>query len=911
MKRSLLFLVLSLLMTGSAFAECILYIDDFTVTPDQLGTEIELCIKAEFSARLNSWQVDLTYPEGITPLYADLGADGYIPYLNASGNTRTCTPTFLHNDDYTRLVALVSDVGYWYDNSGDLTSYGVIKWEGGSYEEMVILHVQVSSDFQGGEIIMETSCGSGSDARGGTIRENGDHGVFFTRVCNVGVSAPEAYACYTPSNTTLTFYYDSQRSSRPGTTYDLNGLGWQDDGTYSSVTRVVFDSSFAHARPTSTYAWFFQMGNLRSITGMNYLNTSEVTDMSFMFANCQKLTSLDVSGFNTDNVTDMTEMFAATGLTSLNLSSFNTSNVTDMTAMFYGCVGLTSLDLSSFNTKWVTSMGAMFAECSSLRSVDVSSFSTANVTSMTYMFYDCLDLTGLDLSNFNTAQVTNMYAMFANCSNLRSLDVSSFNTPNVKNTCYMFSGLTQVTRLVLTGFKTAQVTDMSYMFEECESLTTIIVGSGWNTSSVVQSIDMFFDCPSLIGGQGTTYDEDHVDVAYAHIDGGSSNPGYFTGSSEAYAVYTSSNTTLTFYYDTERNNRAGTTYDLNIGTDDPEWQIDGISEDVTRVVFNSSFANARPRSTFAWFLNMDYLRSIVGMQNYLNTSEVTDMSYMFTWCQSLTSVNVSGFNTSKVTSMEGMFALADLRSLDLSNFNTANVTSMSYMFYGCGDLTNLNLSAFNTSKVTDMEYMFYGSGLTSLDLSGFNTSKVTSMEGMFAGCSRLSSLDVSSFNTANVINTCYMFYELYQLTSLDLTSFNTAKVTDMSSMFQGCESLTTILVGSGWNTSSVIDSGNMFLDCTSIRGGQGTTYDANHVDVAYAHIDGGPSNPGYLTGGLVVLRGDVNGDGQVNITDATALIMALLNENFSNIIEANADMNGDGFINITDATVLIAQLLNN
>ena len=100
-------------------------------------------------------------------------------------------------------------------------------------------------------------------------------------MCALGAAAAEAYACYTSSNTTLTFYYDNQRSSRTGRTYNLNtgssNPGWYTDSTNANVTKVVFNSSFAGARPTTTFAWFCEMGNLESITGMSYLNTSEVT----------------------------------------------------------------------------------------------------------------------------------------------------------------------------------------------------------------------------------------------------------------------------------------------------------------------------------------------------------------------------------------------------------------------------------------------------------------------------------------------------------------------------------------------------------------------------------------------------------------------------------------------------------
>ena len=242
----------------------------------------------------------------------------------------------------------------------------------------------------------------------------------FTATLTVSGSTPEAYACYTSSNTTLTFYYDNLRSTRSGVTYDLNtGNGtprWFSDGTYSQVTRVVFNSSFSSARPTSTKMWFYMMGKLQSITGLNYLNTSQVTRMSSMFQNCNKLTSLDLSGFNTSRVTDMSSMFGnCLNLTSLNVSSFNTANVVYMHYMFYECNQLTSLDVSSFNTANVIYMAGMFEGCWRLKSLDVSGFNTANVTLMSSMFMSCTDLTSLDVSSFNTANVTHMNALREDC----------------------------------------------------------------------------------------------------------------------------------------------------------------------------------------------------------------------------------------------------------------------------------------------------------------------------------------------------------------------------------------------------------------------------------------------------------------------------------------------------------------
>ena len=211
-----------------------------------------------------------------------------------------------------------------------------------------------------------------------------------------------------------------------------------------------------------------------------------------------------------------------------------------------------------------------------------------------------------------------------------------------------------------------------------------------------------------------------------------------------------------------------------------------------------------------------------------NTNLVTNMSGMFGACSSLTSLNISNFNTSKVNHMGGMFGgCRGLTSLDLSNFNTNLVTHMGGMFYNCESLTSLNISSFNTSKVEYMGAMFqYCSSLTSLDLSSFNTSNATDMASMFEDCISLTSLDLSNFNTSKVEYMCWMFRNCSSLTSLDLSNFNTSKVTRMDGMFQGCTSLTSLDL-SNFNTSKVTDTTSMFngvSDCT-IYIGDGWTLD--------------------------------------------------------------------------------------
>ena len=1110
----------------------------------------------------------------------------------------------------------------------------------------------------------------------------------------------------------LTFYYDNQKSARNGMSVDFTDSMLREWNSSSSmITSVVFDSSFANDTTlTSTAWWFYNLGNLTTVTGIENLKTNNVTNMHMMFNGCSKLTSLDVSSFKTDNVVGMYGMFSE-------------------------CTGLTSLDLSSFNTASATDMGSMFSGCNSLTSLDVSSFNTANVTNMAAMFMNCTGLTTLDLSSFNTAKVENMDNMF--CQN---------------------------------------------------SLTTIYVdGTKWSTAAVASSTSMFYMCPNLVGGKGTTYDSNHVDASYAHIDGGMANPGYFTakggladpllarlydnlaltttdgnadggnndlsgsidaaqtslvramwnlqelptdesycvwmdagipalntntwsdstqtqsmrglyarlyhgiilannylanqhdgdmgkqaearflralqyyylmdhfgnvplltdtidrqplpvweatpsdielltreemfsyienelqeslnslpatnsygratataarlllarlylnsevytgtarwqearsyaesvinggtfqlapiyrnlfmgdndsngaqqeiilpaiydgntrtdyggttflvassftngegdngttqvwagnvskpdfvnkfftqtadipyaspeqtasaagddralfyginhsyelrngdsfsdgfpyqkftnvrsngtspvsskfadtdfplmrlgeayliaaeadarlngsatsmqgtqyinmlrnranattstagyslsdicdewsremgyeavrrttlirfgrfggqtdyswawkggsydgtafdagmntypipavevGSTpEPYVVLTDSNTVMTFYYDGQKATRGG--IDINntfIGSSSTSPY-----GTATIAVFDASFDAYRPYRTAFWFQNCASLTTITGIE-YLHTEDVTSTEGMFYGCSSLSSLDLSGFNTANVTNMSWMFyGCSGLTSLDLSHFDTQNVTNMGFMFCGCSSLTSLDVSGFKTDNVTKMGSMFFDcSGLTSLDVSSFNTEKVTEMWQMFSDCSGLTSLDVCNFNTEKVTVMFGMFRGCSGLTSLDLSNFNTTNVTDMSYVFYGCSALTTIYVGEGWSTEKVTDSFSMFTNCTTLVGGMGTVYDANHTDTAYAHIDGGTSNPGYLT--LKLAMGDANGDGNINIADAVATVTNILGQpTEAAFYKYAADMNTDQVIDIFDVTLIV------
>ena len=228
------------------------------------------------------------------------------------------------------------------------------------------------------------------------------------------------YAEFDNATGTLTF---RRGLSKPEGAYDLNEEnnepGWLTQK--ENIYKVVFDASFACARPTSCYRWFYGCTNLTEIKGIENLNTEKVTNMGFMFYDCYALTSLDVSKFDTQNVEDMSNMFASCEkLKSLNVSNFNTQNVKNMSLMFYNCIGLTSLDLSKFNTQNVENMRNMFRRCKGLNSLDLSKFDTQNVTDMSYMFWNSSALTTIYVSDkFVTTKVSSGAKMFQGCENLK------------------------------------------------------------------------------------------------------------------------------------------------------------------------------------------------------------------------------------------------------------------------------------------------------------------------------------------------------------------------------------------------------------------------------------------------------------------------------------------------------------
>ena len=371
-------------------------------------------------------------------------------------------------------------------------------------------------------------------------------------VAHTEASSSEYIATYDSESATLTFEkYEGE--SLPSESE------WVEDGTsvfdmfkddYQNIKHIVINESFETFTPTTLNRFFAILPNLETITGLEYLNTANVTDMSLLFNNCQKLTSLDVTHFNTAKVTNMYRMFNACGLTSLDLSNFNTAKVENMELMFSGCSNLKTIYASDkFKTAAVTKSKNMFSGCDSLSgelawtsdkvadktyaTLDGGYFREKGVADRPWVKYadgtltfrygfkrtvdinrneyvlnsgDSIPAWNKPINNiprvvfdasFANARPTTCYAWFNNFTNLTQIEgIENLNTEKVTDMNSMFSGCICLKSLDVTNFNTANVKDMRYMFTDCRNLAELDL-SNFNTANVEDMRSMFSECKNL------------------------------------------------------------------------------------------------------------------------------------------------------------------------------------------------------------------------------------------------------------------------------------------------------------------------------------------------------------------------------------------------------------------------------
>ena len=574
----------------------------------------------------------------------------------------------------------------------------------------------------------------------------------------------------------------------------------------------------------------------------------------YLFDSFYYVTSIDLSNVDTSNATRMNGMFIYNNnLETLNLAGFNTSNVTEMKNMFSGCSKLKELNLSNFNTQSVTNMQSMFSYCSSLNNLKITSFDTKNVTDMSYMFNNCSALQNIDISNFRTDCVTDMSYMFNNCSSLTSLDLSQFKTENVENTDYMFESCLKLASLDISNFSISEEVYTYNMFSGA-NISEIIISDDMNITQNMYLRNNGLDTP-VFHGDGTDNTSYSV-LGWKKVGGtdeiisGNKEYAEFSGKGK----YKTENAQLVWSYDlnngrvvTLKSGYYSSSTIINIHTLTEKYAEEN---DVERV-YSDDFASIykfvvndgikfKGNCNSIFFLDGYFQGYSTEYKGSFDTSEVTDMSYMFRG--PIKGLNTNYIDTSGVTSLKNLFDNFDPQDdnyvLDVSNLNTSHITNMSYMFSNCKAKT-VKLDNMDTSNVTDMSYMFSNCAAKNLDVSNFNTSKVKSMNSMFYN-SEIETLDLRNFvipsdsssNYSSLVQSCSnlksvlfpqswqptdlssFFSDCSSLTSFDLSSINCSKLTKIPSLFQGCNSLENVTFPELENITSI---NCMFEDCTSLK----------------------------------------------------------------------------------------------
>ena len=609
------------------------------------------------------------------------------------------------------------------------------------------------------------------------------------------VSFLDSYAFKNNMPTSITsVVFTDETAPSTATTIDVSQEGdnsivaWQEGSVWKVSTQIKDQKVNLSQYPSYMFENKTQLTNI----DFTYLNTSYTQDFSSFFYGCTNLTNLDLSGFDTHNATGFYGMFnGCSNLKTVDLSSFNFSKSTNISRMFYNCSSLENIDLSNFDVTNVRNMSYMFYNCKKLTTLDLSSFEKSEVTDMTYMFYGCTSLKELNLENFETPGLTSsLKYTFYNCSNLEKINLGKFNNQNVSssenialNTYYKLKEITvsddfifsPLSNMVLpepyAGYWINVQTGEKYKAVDMPNKTAATYTSiDSNLNNVLTSSLTSYITPNSSYAKNIIFTDIKVPEGAITMDVSAAQDGSVLAWIE--------NSSSTFY----------------ITSNNPGTKV--IANPISKGLFKDC-----QQITSVDFTNLD-------------TSNVTDMAYMFYNCRRISTINFTNFDTSKVTDMSYMFYYCyNAKTFDLSNFNTENVTNMAYMFYYCSGLTSLNVNHFNTENVTNMSYMFYRCyGLKSLDLSNFNTSNVTDMAYMFYQCYGFASLDLSNFNTENVTNMAYMFYYCYGLTSLNVNSFNTENVTSMAHMFDYCYRLTTLNL-SNFYTPKVTSMTYMFYNC--------------------------------------------------------------------------------------------------
>ena len=589
-------------------------------------------------------------------------------------------------------------------------------------------------------------------------------------------------------------------------------------GTYQS--NIKLNVILVQKKPITDMSFmFYECDLLSSLIGFTDFDTNHVKNISYMLCNCETLTNIpDIYLLNTNHVIDMSYMFFNCESLSFipDLLNWDTSNVIKMNNLFNGCSSLKTLpDISNWNTSIVKDLSHLFEGCKKLENISkISNWNTANVKKINHLFYGCNNLSTLpEKLNWDTNNIEDMsYMFFGNSKLLLLSDISKWSTNSLTNVSYMFYGCSSLKSFPdLSNWNISHATDMSYMFYECSGIETL-PDLKWNTLKVKNMNYIFYGCSKLTS---------LPNFSNWKLNEINDIKNMFFGCNQLFVFPDISKWNITVMNIKVIMNR-----DNNNSL---------IVQESQKRIFGKKFCENNKNKCYLLvknkklpleeFYDFEEDDSSNELEFYLIQKEIiTDYSYMFAECQSLLSISLDIYwNNSEVTDISYMFYnCALLNSLpNLSIWNANSIKKMDNLFYGCESVASLpDISKWNTNQVIDMSYMFYGCRKLSLlpDISKWNTANITNMKSMFSYCLSLSSFpDISIWNTNNVKDISYIFYACESLKSLpNISKWNVNNVLDMSYMFHGCSSLSVLPDISGWNISNVKNLKSLFSFCKEL-----------------------------------------------------------------------------------------------
>ena len=579
--------------------------------------------------------------------------------------------------------------------------------------------------------------------------------------------------------------------------------------------------------------------HLTSINPTSAPDLSNVTDLSSMFDGCRELTAADLSGWDLSNITDMSNMFHfCTKLTDINLSGADLSSITKLNGLFRYNYELKNIDFTGVTCgSGLDDISEMFNNCNNIVDIDLRWMNVSSVTTMRSLFYSCDILETIDITGWNTPNLTNMDSMFGYCPFLTNvIGLDTLDTSNVTTMASIFTIAPNLDLSPIASWNVESLTTTNSMFYRTAMPTSTYdsILAGWAPQNVQSGVTVDFDVTrytdttnhATLSGKGWTLIDFGEEIAYQ----AGSNPFIIGIKGSSFTIYTDPAYTYNYNIewgdgnsvtgvtgDASHTYSSGGNYQIKITGTFPYLGNNGNNDYSIKAVFN--WGDGTWENFEESFYRKRSLVTVTSPVPPKMANSPISMLSMFYYSDALSKIDVSGWDTTNVTTFEGMFSNCAFTNIDLSGFNTANVASTRNMFSGNGNLTTATFGTnFDLFSCTTTEEMFrYCTKLRTINgMNNLTLTNAINLSSMFEYCYSLESVDFSGVTQSGaLVDINHMFASCNKLQSLDLTNFDVSSVTDFSYLFRGCDLLTTIDV-TGWDCSSATDLTGLFNDCESL-----------------------------------------------------------------------------------------------